>query len=88
MPWWKRIFALLGSEYGRTELRFVARSVGRTLHAGTPFVAPALAPDPPTEESAPGMDASLEVLTSQVVHDGWVPAGRRNEPWSSTYTRS
>lgn len=88
MPWWKRVLAVLGSQYGRSQVRFVARSDGQTVYTGAPFFAPLLATALPDEASAPGMEESLSELRRRIAQDGWVQAGRGSAPWSYSYVRA
>ena len=86
--WWARILYTLGSQYGRTQLRFVARaSDGRRLYVSDTFPGPPLNATPPEEAWAPGLQASLHQLCQDITRDGWSETGRGAQPWDLTFTR-
>lgn len=87
--WWARILYTLGSQYGRTQLRFVGKADGnRRLYVSDTFAGPPLGATPPEEQWAPGMERSLAGLRQQIARDGWSEAGRGQRPWELTFTRS
>ena len=87
--WWARILYTLGSQYGRTQLRFVGKADGnRRLYVSDTFAGPPLGTTPPEEPWAPGMERSLAGLRQQTARDGWSEAGRGLRPWELTFTRS
>ena len=88
LPWWKRVFAALGSQYGRSQCRFVAQQDGRPVYMSAPFFAPLLATAPPDEASAPGMEESLFELRKKIAQEGWIVSGRGSSPWSYSYVRA
>ena len=50
VKWWARILYTLGSQYGRTQLRFVGKAEdGRRLYTGDTFPGPPLNRTPPEE---------------------------------------
>jgi hypothetical protein len=70
--WWARILYTLGSQYGRTQLRFVGKTEdGRRRYVSDTFPGPPLGPTPLDEQSAPGMEASLRGVCQQIAGDGW-----------------
>ena len=86
--WWARILYTLGSQYGRTQLRFIARTQdGRTLYTGDTFPGPPLNATPPDEAWAPGMQASLRRLRQEIEGDGWLEISRGEQPWDLTFSR-
>lgn len=86
--WWARILYTLGSQYGRSQLRFVGKTDDqRRLYVSDTFPAPPLGATPPEEQWAPGMEASLAELRQQLAREGWSEAGRGRRPWELTYTR-
>lgn len=88
ISWWARILQTLGSQFGRTQLRFVGKSDGdRRLYVSETFPGPPLGPTPPEEQWAPGMEASLAELRQQIARDGWSETSRGQRPWDLTFTR-
>jgi len=86
--WWARILYTLGSQYGRTQLRFVGKTDGgRRLYVSDTFPGPSSGPAAPEEEWAPGMEASLDGLRQQLAQDGWLETGRGQRRWDMTFTR-
>lgn len=86
--WWRRILYTLGSQYGRTQLRFVGKADGdRRLYVSDTFPGPPLGATPPDEQWAPGMEASLAGLRQQLAGDGWAETGYGDKPWDVTFTR-
>lgn len=86
--WWARILYTLGSQHGRSPLRFVGKTDDqRRLYVSDTFPAPPLDATPPEEQWAPGMQASLAGLCQQLKWDGWAEVGRGQRPWELTYTR-
>lgn len=86
--WWARILYTLGSQYGRTQLRFVGMTPeGRRLYASDTFPGPPLNATPPEEKWAPGLEASLTQLRGEIARDGWLETGRGTQPWELTFTR-
>jgi hypothetical protein len=86
--WWARILYTLGSQYGRTQLRFVGKTDGgRRLYISDTFPAPSPGPMAPEEDWAPGMAASLAELRRQIAKDGWSEIDRGQRPWDLTFTR-
>lgn len=86
--WWARILYTLGSQYGRTQLRFVGKTDdGHPIYVGETFPGPPPGPTAPEEEWAPGMKASLADLHRQIARDGWSEAGHGQRPWDMTFTR-
>ncbi|TWD56515.1 hypothetical protein FB478_101663 [Arthrobacter sp. AG367] len=86
--WWARILYTLGSQYGRTQLQFVARTGdGRRLYASDTFPGPPLNPTPPEEAWAPGMQASLSQLRRELARDGWSETSHGVQPWDLTFSR-
>lgn len=86
--WWARIFYTLGSQYGRTQLRFVGRTGdGRRLYVSDTFPGPPLNSTPPEETWAPGLQASLDQLCQDIARDGWTETGRGAQPWELTFSR-
>lgn len=86
--WWARILYTLGSQYGRTPLRFVGRTGdGRRLYVSDTFPGPPLNATPPEEAWAPGMQASLQQLCEDITRDGWSETGRGLHPWDLTFSR-
>ncbi|WP_457950343.1 hypothetical protein ACTAQI_07040 [Pseudarthrobacter sp. alpha12b] len=86
--WWARILYTLGSQYGRTQLQFVGRTVdGRRLYASDTFPGPPLNPTPPEEAWAPGMEASLSQLRQEIARDGWSETSHGAQPWELTFSR-
>lgn len=86
--WWARILYTLGSQYGRTQLRFVGKADdGRRLYVSDTFPGPPLNPTPPEEEWAPGLQASLRQLRQEITRDGWSETGRGKQPWDLTFSR-
>ena len=86
--WWARILYTFGSQYGRTQLRFVGRNEdGRTLYASDTFPGPPLDQTPPEEAWAPGLEASLSQLRREIARDGWSVASRGAKPWELTFSR-
>ena len=41
----------------------------------------------PREQWAPGMDQALTELRQQIIGDGWVEAGHRDQPWEDHFVR-
>jgi len=88
VKWWARILYTLGSQYGRTQLRFVGKAEdGRRLYTGDTFPGPPLNRTPPEEAWAPGLEASLTRLRQEIVRDGWLETSRGTQPWEVTYSR-
>lgn len=86
--WWARILYTLGSQYGRTQLRFVAKAEdGRRLYTGDTFPGPPLNRTPPEEAWAPGLQASLSRLRQEITRDGWAETSRGAQPWELTFSR-
>ncbi|MDQ0664096.1 hypothetical protein QFZ35_002594 [Arthrobacter ulcerisalmonis] len=86
--WWARIFYTFGSQYGRTQLRFVGRTEdGRRLYTSDTFPGPPLNPTPPEEAWAPGLEASLNQLRREISRDGWTETSRGVQPWELTFSR-
>ncbi|MGN7200078.1 hypothetical protein [Arthrobacter sp. SAFR-044] len=86
--WWARILYTLGSQYGRTQLRFVGKAEdGRRLYTGDTFPGPPLNPTPPEEAWAPGLQASLGRLRQEIAGDGWAETSRGAQPWELTFSR-
>ncbi|MFP5313704.1 MAG: hypothetical protein ACLGH7_15085 [Actinomycetes bacterium] len=86
--WWMRILYTLGSQYGRTQLRFIARTEdGQRLYTSDTFPGPPLNRTPPEEAWAPGLDASLDRLRSAIERDGWTETRRGLQPWELTVSR-
>ena len=86
--WWARIFYTLGSQYGRTQLRFVGKAEdGRTLYAGDTFPGPPLNATPPEEAWAPGLQDSLRQLRREIAGDGWSETSQGEQPWDLTFSR-
>ena len=84
---WRRILYTLGSQYGRTQLRFVGKADDRRLYVSDTFPGPPLGATPPDEQWAPGMEASLAELRQQIARDGWSETSRGQRPWDLTFTR-
>lgn len=75
--WWARIFQTLGSQYGRTQLRFVGKTDGgQQLYVSDTFPGSPLDATPPEEQWAPGMEASLAELRQQIARDRWSETSR------------
>lgn len=88
MSWWARILYTLGSQYGRTQLRFVGKTDDdRRLYVSDTFPGPPPGATPPAEQWAPGMEASLAELRQQIARDGWSETGRGRKPWELTFAR-
>jgi len=88
VKWWARILYTLGSQYGRTQLRFVGRAEdGRRLYASDTFPGPPLNATAPAEAWAPGLQASLSQLRSDLARDGWTQASHGAQPWDLTFIR-
>jgi hypothetical protein len=85
--WWARILYTLGSQYGRTQLRFVGKTDHQRLYVSDTFPGPPLGATPPEEQWAPGMQASLDGLRRRIAKDGWSESGRGKKPWEFRYTR-
>lgn len=86
--WWARILYTLGSQYGRTQLRFVGKTDDdRRLYVSDTFPGPPLGATPPEEQWAPGMEASLAELRQQIARDGWAETSRGQKPWELTFAR-
>lgn len=86
--WWARILHTLGSQYGRTQLRFVGKTDDNPrLYVSDTFPGPPLGATPPEEQWAPGMEASLAELRQQITRDGWSQTSRGPRPWELTFTR-
>lgn len=88
VKWWARIFYTFGSQYGRTQLRFVARTEdGRRLYVSDTFPGPPLNATPPAEAWAPGLKASLSQLRGEIERDGWSETSQGAQPWELTFIR-
>ncbi|MDP9986622.1 hypothetical protein LFT44_11250 [Arthrobacter sp. FW306-05-C] len=88
VKWWVRILSTLGSQYGRTQLRFVGRTEdGRRLYVSDTFPGPPLNATPPAEAWAPGLEASLSQLRGEIARDGWSETSQGAQPWELTYVR-
>lgn len=86
--WWARILYTLGSQYGRTQLRFVGSTEdGRRLYTSDTFPGPPLNGTPPEEAWAPGLQASLRQLRQEIDSDGWTETGHGKQPWELTFSR-
>jgi hypothetical protein len=86
--WRSALLAALGSQYGNAYLRFVGRVGSETWYKGPTFPAPrTLGVLPPQDEWAPDMTRSLRELRSDLERDGWVLAGRGEQPWELRYER-
>ncbi|TQJ41158.1 hypothetical protein FBY33_3256 [Arthrobacter sp. SLBN-112] len=86
--WWARILYTLGSQYGRTQLRFVGRTEdGHRLYTSDTFPGPPLNKTPPQEAWAPGLEASLGQLRQEIARDGWSETSRGTQPWDLTFSR-
>jgi len=86
--WWARILYTLGSQYGRTQLRFVGRTEdGLRLYTGDTFPGPPLNKTPPEEAWAPGLEASLGQLRQEIARDGWSETSHGTQPWDLTFSR-
>jgi menaquinone-dependent protoporphyrinogen oxidase len=87
--WLTRILQTLVSQYGRTQLRFVARAQdGRVLYESDTFSGPPLGGTPPREDWAPGMENALKELTARTRSDGWHETLRGKETWQLSFARS
>lgn len=87
--WLTRILQTLVSQYGRTQLRLVARAQdGRVLYESDTFSGPPLGHTPPREDWAPGMEAALKELTTRIRLDGWHETLRGKETWQLSFARS
>ncbi|VXC23150.1 conserved hypothetical protein [Arthrobacter sp. 9AX] len=88
ISWWARILLTLGSQYGRTQLRFVGKTDSNPrLYVSDTFPGPSLGATPPEEQWAPGMEASLAELRQQIARDGWSQTSSGRKPWDLTFTR-
>jgi len=86
--WWARILYTFGSQYGRTQLRFVGRTEdGRRPYVSDTFPGPPLNATPPTEAWAPGLQASLHQLRGEIARDGWSETSHGKQPWDLTFSR-
>ncbi|HKU11811.1 hypothetical protein [Sinomonas sp.] len=86
--WWARVFYLLASQNGQTQLRFIGTADdGRTLYRGETFPSPPLGARAPEEAWAPGLEASLAKLKAEVTGDGWIEAWKGPKPWDLVYVR-
>ena len=87
--WLARFLQTLVSQYGHTQLRFIARTQdGSVLYEGGTFPGPPLGRTPPREEWAPGMEAALKELTARIRSDGWHETLRGKEKWQLSFARS
>ncbi|MDQ0768914.1 hypothetical protein QF031_001663 [Pseudarthrobacter defluvii] len=88
VKWWARILYTLGSQYGRTQLRFVGKTEdGRRLYVSDTFPGPPLNATPPAEAWAPGLQASLSRLREEIARDGWSENSQGTQPWELTFSR-
>lgn len=92
--WWVGLATTLG--YGGAAcMRFVARAPGHDGHhscdvvKGETFLRPRSLPDDlaPQESWSPGMNHSLHELRQHLQRDGWVVAGKGQQPWAYRYIR-
>jgi hypothetical protein len=86
--WWTGILAVLGSQYGNAQRRFVGQVDGRTRYRSSTFAVPrAVTEMSPQEQWAPGMTEALAELKRDLAADGWMLTSHGKDPWSLTYAR-
>ena len=92
---WSNSLATTLGYGGAACMRFIGRATGHDGHhtsyvvEGETFMRPRSIPDdlPPQESWCPGMNHSLQDLRQRLQHDGWVVAGKGEQPWAYRYVR-